>query len=75
MQSIGFITQALSALDLEVEAILLNMKLSQNDKDHLMLPITQQKRILLQTLEDLTYLKEHPPVHTVCKPGVLREDE
>ncbi|SFV75153.1 hypothetical protein MNB_SM-3-1242 [hydrothermal vent metagenome] len=26
-----------------------------------MLPILQQKRVLTQTLEDLIYLKEHPP--------------
>jgi hypothetical protein len=61
MKSIEYIQLALQELDKEVEATLLNMKLSLKDKDNIMLPLLQQKKVLQQTLEDLTYLKEHPP--------------
>jgi hypothetical protein len=59
--SIKHIKNALKDLDDEVEKILLNWDLPLNEKDNLMLPILQQKKVLTQTLEDLTYLKEHPP--------------
>ena len=59
--SIKHIKNALKDLDDEVEKILLNWNLPLNEKDNLMLPILQQKRVLTQTLEDLSYLKEHPP--------------
>ncbi len=61
MNSIKHINNALSDLDKEVETILLNWNIPLNEKDNLMLPILQQKRVLTQTLEDLTYLKENPP--------------
>lgn len=61
MKSIIYIEQALAELDKEVETTLLNIKLSLQDKDNIMLPLLQQKKVLQQTLEDLTYLKEHPP--------------
>ena len=61
MKSIEYIQLALKELDSEVEATLLNMKLSLKEKDNIMLPLLQQKKVLTQTLEDLTYLKEHPP--------------
>jgi hypothetical protein len=59
--SIQHIQNALKDLDDEVQKILLNWDLALNEKDNLMLPILQQKKVLTQTLEDLTYLKEHPP--------------
>ena len=59
--SIKHIENALKDLDDEVQKILLNWDIPLNEKDNLMLPILQQKRVLSQTLEDLTYLKEHPP--------------
>jgi hypothetical protein len=59
--SIKHIKNALKDLDAEVEKILLDWGLPLNEKDNLMLPILQQKRVLTQTLEDLEYLKAHPP--------------
>ncbi len=61
MNSIKHIQNALSDLDKEVQTILLDWSIPLNEKDNLMLPILQQKRVLTQTLEDLTYLKENPP--------------
>ncbi len=61
MKSIQHIKDALKDLDSEVESILLNISLSLQEKDNLMLPILQQKRVLSQTLEDLEYLKANPP--------------
>lgn len=61
MKSINFIKDALKELDKEVEAILTNMALPMNEKDHQMLIVLQQKRVLAQTLEDLEYLKNNPP--------------
>ncbi len=59
--SIKHIENALKDLDDGVQKILLNWDIPLNEKDNLMLPILQQKKVLTQTLEDLTYLKEHPP--------------
>lgn len=61
MNSIKHINNALNDLDKEVEAVLLDMSLPMNEKDNRMLPLLQQKRVLTQTLEDLTYLKNNPP--------------
>ena len=61
MKAIAHIKDALKEIDAEVQAIVMNPKLSLGDKDDLMLPLVQQKRVLQQTLEDLIYLKEHPP--------------
>ena len=61
MNSIKHINNALLDLDKEVEAVLLDMSLPMNEKDNRMLPLLQQKRVLKQTLDDLTYLKNNPP--------------
>jgi len=61
MNSIKHIENALKELDDEVQEILLDWEIPLNEKDNLMLPILQQKKVLTQTLEDLIYLKEHPP--------------
>jgi len=61
MNSIKHIENALKELDDEVQALLLNWDIPLNEKDNIMLPILQQKKVLTQTLEDLTYLKENPP--------------
>jgi hypothetical protein len=61
MKAITHIENALKEVDEEVQAIVMNPKLSLNEKDDLMLPLVRQKRVLQQTLEDLTYLKENPP--------------
>ena len=75
MKSITYIEQALAELDKEVEATLLNIKLSLKEKDNIMLPLLLQKKVLKQTLEDLTYLKEHPPTpDQPCGISKYRED-
>jgi len=75
MKSITYIEQAIADLDSEVQAVLLNMKLSLTEKDNYMLPLLQQKRVLSQTLEDLIYLKEHPPTpNQPCGISKYRED-
>jgi hypothetical protein len=61
MNSIKYIKDALTDLDEQVQKILLDWSISLNEKDNLMLPILQQKKVLDQTLEDLTYLKNNPP--------------
>ena len=50
------IKNALKELDDEVQKILLDWSIPLNEKDNLMLPILQQKRVLDQTLQDLRYL-------------------
>jgi hypothetical protein len=75
MKSIQHIKNALKDLDGEVESILLNISLSLQDKDNLMLPLLQQKRVLTQTLEDLEYLKANPPKpNQPCGISKYRED-
>ncbi|MEA3523338.1 MAG: hypothetical protein U9R50_10205 [Campylobacterota bacterium] len=75
MKSIEHIKNALKDLDKEVEDILLNISLSLQDKDNIMLPLLQQKRVLTQTLEDLEYLKAHPPKpNQPCGISKYRED-
>lgn len=75
MKSIQHIQNALSDLDKEVEAILLDMSLPMNEKDNRMLPLLQQKRVLAQTLEDLTYLKNNPPKpNQACGISKYRDD-
>ncbi len=75
MKSIGFIEDALKSLDDEVQAVLLNISISLTDKDDLMLPLLQQKRVLDQTLGDLQYLKANPPAKGgTCKTGTMRQE-
>lgn len=73
--SITHVQNALTDLDNEVEKILLDMSIPLNEKDNLMLPLLQQKKVLAQTLEDLTYLKENPPSpNQPCGISKYRED-
>ncbi|MDY0233588.1 MAG: hypothetical protein RBS11_06065 [Sulfurimonas sp.] len=75
MNSIKHIQNALDELDAEVQKILIDWSIPLNEKDNLMLPILQQKRVLTQTLEDLIYLKEHPPKpNQACGISKYRED-
>ena len=75
MNSIIHIKNALQELDDEVQKILLNWDIPLNEKDNLMLPILQQKKVLEQTLEDLTYLKDNPPSpNQACGISKYRED-
>ena len=75
MNSITHINNALTDLDKEVEAILMDMALPLNEKDNRMLPILQQKRVLMQTLEDLIYLKNNPPKpNQACGISKYRKD-
>ena len=59
--SIKHIKNALSDLDKEMEGVVMNLTLSLQEKDNLMLPILLEKKVLKQTLEDLEYLKANPP--------------
>ncbi len=75
MKSIQHINNALSDLDNEVQKILLNISLSLNEKDNVMLPILKEKEILSQTLKDLTNLKENPPnLNQPCGISKYRKD-
>ena len=76
MNSITHIQKALKELDDEVQAILLNWDIPLNEKDNLMLPILQQKRVLDQTLEDLIYLIDNPPKkNQACGISKYRDDK
>lgn len=75
MKSITHIKNALTDLDKEVEAILLDWSIPMNEKDNRMLPLLQQKRVLTQALEDLTYLEKNPPTpNMACGISKYRED-
>jgi len=75
MNSIKHIENALKELDNEVQKILLDLNMPLNEKDNLMLPILQQKKVLSQTLEDLTYLKNNPPKQNqACGISKFRDD-
>ncbi|MEA1917902.1 MAG: hypothetical protein U9N42_10325 [Campylobacterota bacterium] len=76
MKTIKFIEDALMSVDDDVMELLSNMKLSQNEKDDLMLPLLHQKKVLTQTLSDLEYLKQNPPTpKSGCKAGSFRDEE
>ena len=75
MKSIEHLNNALTDLDNEVQTILLDWSINLTEKDNLMLPLLQQKKVLTQTLEDLTYLKENPPTpNQACGISKYRED-
>ncbi|QOP42186.1 hypothetical protein [Sulfurimonas marina] len=75
MNSINHIKKALKELDEEVEKILLDWDIPLNEKDNLMLPILQQKKVLTQTLEDLEYLRDNPPTpNQPCGISKYREE-
>ncbi len=75
MNSIKHIENALAELDEEVQTLLLDWSVPLNEKDNIMLPILQQKKVLTQTLQDLTYLKEHPPTpNQACGISKYRDD-
>lgn len=61
MNAIKHIQNAIDELDKEVQELLLDWSVPLNEKDNIMLPKLQVKKVLLQTLEDLNYLKENPP--------------
>ncbi len=75
MKPIEHINNALADLDKEVETILMDWSINLTEKDNLMLPLLQQQKVLKQTLEDLTYLKENPPTpNQACGISKYRED-
>jgi ABC-type antimicrobial peptide transport system ATPase subunit len=59
--SILHVKKALDDLDKEMEQIVMNLTLSLQEKDNLMLPLVLEKKVLKQTIEDLEYLKANPP--------------
>lgn len=75
MNSIKHIQNALAELDEEVQKILTDWSIPLNEKDNLMLPILQQKKVLTQTLEDLEYLRDNPPTpNQPCGISKYRDD-
>ena len=75
MNSIKHIKNALAELDAEVQTILTDWSIPLNEKDNLMLPLLQQKKVLTQTLEDLEYLRDNPPTpNQPCGISKYRDD-
>jgi len=75
MNSIKHIQNAIDELDAEVQALLLDWNVPLNEKDNIMLPLLQQKKVLTQTLEDLNYLKKNPPTpNQPCGISKYRDD-
>ncbi|MBA1438778.1 MAG: hypothetical protein FAF05_07340 [Epsilonproteobacteria bacterium] len=73
--SILHVKNALADLDTEVQKILTDWSIPLNEKDNLILPILQQKKVLSQTLEDLEYLKANPPTpNQPCGISKYRQD-
>ena len=60
MKSLEYIQMALDELDKEVQNYVMDLNMDMTSKNEKMLPLLQQKRVLEQTKEDLTYLKENP---------------
>ena len=75
MKPIEHINNAIADLDKVVEELLLDWSINLTEKDNIMLPLLQQKKVLKQTLEDLTYLEENPPKpNQACGISKYRED-
>ena len=75
MTSIKHIEAAIAELDEIVQGILTQISLSLTQKDDLMLPLMQEKKVLAQTLEDLKYLEANPPAKGgACGISKYRED-
>jgi len=75
MKPIEHINNAITDLDKVVEELLLDWSINLTEKDNIMLPLLQQKKVLKQALEDLTYLEEHPPTpNQACGISKYRED-
>ena len=75
MNAIKHIQNAIDELDAEVGELLLDWSVPLNEKDNIMLPKLQIKKVLLQTLEDLEYLKANPPrLNQACGISKYRTD-
>ena len=75
MKPIEHINNAIADLDKVVEELLLDWSINLTEKDNIMLPLLQQKKVLKQTLEDLVYLEENPPTpNQACGISKYRED-
>jgi len=75
MNSIKHIQKAIDELDEEVQKLLLDWSIPLNEKDNIMLPLVREKKVLTQTLEDLTYLRDNPPApNQPCGISKYRED-
>jgi len=75
MKAIKHVQNAIDELDAEVQELLLDWSVPLNEKDNIMLPKLQVKKVLLQTLEDLEYLKAHPPrPNQACGISKYREE-
>jgi|GEM_PF-4625583 len=74
MESKKYIAKALVDLSQEVNDIMSNLSLSLTEKDTLMFPLLQKKRVLEQTLKDLEFVdKKYNEYSSVsCKVGQYR---
>jgi hypothetical protein len=74
MESKEYIIKALTDLSGEVNTIMSNLSLSLTEKDKLMFPLLQKKRVLEQTLQDLSFLdtKYENYAPNSCKVGQYR---
>jgi len=63
-----YVKQALENITQDVKNILMDTSKSLTEKDNLIFPYLQQKRVLKQTLEDLDFLAERKLEQTTtCK--------
>ncbi len=75
MVSLTHLEAALAAVDSEIKAILYNQSLSLTEKDEKMLPLLRESKVLKQTHEDLSYLRDNPPPPlNGCKVGREKEE-
>lgn len=75
MNSIKHIQNALDELDYEVKKLLEDWSIPMNEKDNVMLPLLREKKVLIQTLEDLKYLRDNPPTpNQACGISKYRKD-
>ncbi len=68
MKTIIHIENALKDLNKELQELMFKTNVAMKTRDDEVLLIQQQKRVLEQTLEDLTHLKNNPPKSvSACK--------
>jgi len=68
LKTIIHIENALKDLNKELQELMFKTNVAMKTRDDEVLLIQQQKRVLEQTLEDLTHLKNNPPKSvSACK--------
>lgn len=68
MKTITHIEDALKDLNSELKELMFKTNVAMKQRDDEVLLIQQQKRVLEQTLEDLSHLRDNPPKSvSACK--------